>query len=155
MELHEQNPEQIKEQIEGTREALTEKIQSLEHGVSDTIQDAKSSVQETVAEVKSFFDFKQQCSKHPLLCLGGSIVAGYFIEQLTSPAAVTKPFSPPITPRTEISAPEGNANGVITDNEDFVHEVKNQIRVEAGHLRNEIVKNAFGGIANPPSATHI
>ncbi|MBV9123111.1 MAG: DUF3618 domain-containing protein [Planctomycetes bacterium] len=91
-----QDPEQIRQQIEETRSSLTEKLETLEGTVRGTVQEAKASVedtietvktkvQETVATVKRTFDLKYQVQQHPWSMTGGSVVAGFLLGSLARP----------------------------------------------------------------------
>jgi len=48
-----QDPEVVREQIDGTRSAITEKLEALEDQVRETMMTAKESVTETIESVKS------------------------------------------------------------------------------------------------------
>jgi ElaB/YqjD/DUF883 family membrane-anchored ribosome-binding protein len=86
-DLAEQEPHEIRQQIDETRSSLTEKLEALEDHVTDTVQNARESVeetfqtvketvQETVATVKETFNLPLQVERHPWAMLGGAFVAG-------------------------------------------------------------------------------
>jgi len=92
-DLAEQEPEQIRLQIDETRSAITEKLEALEDQVIDTVQTVKETVQETIettretvqetiSTVKETFDLRLQVVRHPWPMLGGSLVAGFLTGAL-------------------------------------------------------------------------
>src|SRR5437588_98198 len=90
-----QEPDVIRQDIDETRSSLTEKLETLEAEVKGTVQDAKntvedtihnvkSTVHETVESVKRTFDLPYQVRQHPWPMLGGSVVAGFILDNVTS-----------------------------------------------------------------------
>jgi ElaB/YqjD/DUF883 family membrane-anchored ribosome-binding protein len=86
-ELAEQEPEQLRQQIDDTRSSITEKLEALEEQVTGTVQNArdtveetiqsvKESVQDTVSTVKDTFNLSLQVERHPWGMLGGALMAG-------------------------------------------------------------------------------
>lgn len=91
--------ELIKQQMGQTRSALTEKLETLEtkvfgtfdsaantvgqtvHEVGSTVRETaenvRATMRETMSTVRDAFDVSRQFHEHPLLMLGGSVVAGY------------------------------------------------------------------------------
>jgi ElaB/YqjD/DUF883 family membrane-anchored ribosome-binding protein len=105
--LSAQRPEEIRDQIAGTRSDLTEKVEALEQRVRDTLTDATSAVQDTVETVKQSmddtvqavkatvhdtvdsvkhaFDLRGQVDRHPWAMLAGSLAAGFVLGRLLAP----------------------------------------------------------------------
>jgi len=93
-DIAEQEPEQLRLQIEDTRSAITEKLEALEEHVSGTVQNVKDTietttetvqetvstikqtVEDTVSTVKETFDLRLQVERHPWPMLGGALAAG-------------------------------------------------------------------------------
>lgn len=125
MELSEQSPEEIQQQIEATREALKEKISSLEMGISDTYQEAKSSVKEKLEDVKSVFDVKQQIINHPIAFVSILLAAGY---------AITHKNNSKQNPQTSFARPnQSNLNFKSS----LLGEFKKQVGNEFSYLGNK------------------
>jgi ElaB/YqjD/DUF883 family membrane-anchored ribosome-binding protein len=102
--LTEQDPEQLRQQIDETRSSLTEKLETLETEVKDTVKSAtsavvdtvetvkhtveqtvetvKGTVEGTVETVKDTFDLHRQTERHPWAMVGGSILAGFLTGRL-------------------------------------------------------------------------
>jgi len=100
----EKDPDQIEQEIDGTRSAITQKLEALEEKVRDTVQNAKetveetihsaketveetittvkSSVEETVETVKRTFDLDYQVRVHPWPMLGASVLTGLAVGSL-------------------------------------------------------------------------
>jgi len=98
-ELSEQEPEELRQQIDDTRSSITEKLEALEGQVTGTVESVKESVEETIAQVKESvqdtvssvkdsvsdtvdtvkdtLNLSLQTRKHPWGMLGGALVAGF------------------------------------------------------------------------------
>jgi len=87
-DLMNQEPDEIREQIEDTRSALTAKLETLEKGVketvseakaavTDTIENVKETVQETVETVKDSLDIRPYVQEHPWPMFAGSVGLGF------------------------------------------------------------------------------
>lgn len=117
-----QEPEEIRQEMDQTREALTDKISQLEQKVVDTVSDATNGVKDTVEAVKSAvedtvqtvketvgdtvetvketFDITTQVQRRPWLMIAGGVgvgfAAGYLLagSATPSPRAATSPPAP-------------------------------------------------------------
>ena len=87
-DLVNQDPEQIREQIEETRSALTEKLETLECGVKETVSEAKAAVTDTIENVKETvkgtvetvketLDVRCYVREYPWPMLAGSVAVGF------------------------------------------------------------------------------
>jgi uncharacterized protein YjbJ (UPF0337 family) len=98
-ELAEQEPEELRQQIDDTRSSITEKLEALEGQVTGTVENVKETVEETIAQVKETvqetvstvkdtvsdtvdtvkdtFNLSLQTRKHPWGMLGGALVTGF------------------------------------------------------------------------------
>ncbi len=105
-DLSEQQPGEIRHQMEETRSDLTNKLEALEQKVMDTVADAQSAVtdtvetvkqsvdrtvqavqdtvQDTVDSVKHALDLERHVQRHPWAMLLGSLAAGYVLGRLLS-----------------------------------------------------------------------
>ena len=98
-------PEAIRQQMDETRLQLNEKLETLElqvaetvqstgtavnatvEAVQETVQSVTGAVQDAVHSVSNAFDLGLQIERHPLIVLGGAVVAGYFASEFfTGPA---------------------------------------------------------------------
>jgi hypothetical protein len=93
--LMNKNPDEIREDIEGTRSALTEKLETLEQevkgtvyeakaAVTDTIEDVKETVKETVETVKESLDIRGYVGEYPWPMMVGSVALGFAFGRLIS-----------------------------------------------------------------------
>jgi len=110
----EKDPEEIEEEIDGTRSSITQKLEALEEKVRDTVQNAKETVEETITTVKSSvedtvetvkrtFDLEFQVRQHPWPMLGGSVLAGFALGSLLG--------GPSRRPRSYEARPYSSGNG--------------------------------------------
>jgi ElaB/YqjD/DUF883 family membrane-anchored ribosome-binding protein len=87
-DLMNQEPDEIRGQIEETRSALTEKLETLEHGVKETVSEAKAAVTDTIENVKDTvkgtvetvketLDIRCYVREYPWPMLAGSVAVGY------------------------------------------------------------------------------
>jgi ElaB/YqjD/DUF883 family membrane-anchored ribosome-binding protein len=87
-DLMNQEPDEIREQIEDTRSALTAKLETLEQGVKETVHDAKAAVtgtienvketvKGTVDTVKDSLDIRSYVQQYPWPMLAGSVGFGF------------------------------------------------------------------------------
>jgi len=83
-----QEPDEIREQIEDTRSALTAKLETLEQGVKETVHDAKAAVTDTIENVKETvkgtvetvkdsLDVRGYVQEYPWPMLAGSVGLGF------------------------------------------------------------------------------
>ncbi|HLN30169.1 MAG TPA: DUF3618 domain-containing protein [Gemmataceae bacterium] len=91
-------PDELRRQIDATRDDLTRKVEALEQKVMDTVGDARNAVLDTVAAVKSTvrdtvdsfkqaMDLRRQVRNHPWAALAGAVAAGYVLGRLLSQRA--------------------------------------------------------------------
>jgi len=87
-DLMNQEPDEIREQIEDTRSALTAKLETLEQGVKETVNDAKAAVTDTIENVKETvkgtvetvkdsLDVRGYVQEYPWPMLAGSVGLGF------------------------------------------------------------------------------
>jgi ElaB/YqjD/DUF883 family membrane-anchored ribosome-binding protein len=87
-DLMNQEPDEIRGQIEETRSALTEKLETLEHGVKETVSEAKAAVTDTIENVKDTvkgtvetvketLDIRCYVREYPWPMLAGSVAVGW------------------------------------------------------------------------------
>ena len=87
-DLMNQEPDEIREQIEDTRSALTAKLETLEQGVKETVHDAKAAVTDTIENVKETvkgtvetvkdsLDVRGYVQEYPWPMLAGSVSFGW------------------------------------------------------------------------------
>jgi len=87
-DLMNQEPDEIREQIEDTRSALTAKLETLEQGVKETVHDAKAAVTDTIENVKETvkgtvetvkdsLDVRGYVQEYPWSMLAGSVGLGF------------------------------------------------------------------------------
>jgi ElaB/YqjD/DUF883 family membrane-anchored ribosome-binding protein len=87
-DLMNQEPDEIREQIEDTRSALTAKLETLEQGVKETVSEAKAAVNDTIENVKETvkgtvdtvkdsLDIRTYVQEYPWPMLAGSVVFGW------------------------------------------------------------------------------
>jgi len=97
-DLNSLRPDELRQQIDATRDDLTTKVEALEQRVMDTVDEARTAVLDTVAAVKgtvrdtvdSFkqaIDLRHQVRNHPWAALGGAVAAGYVLARLLSQRA--------------------------------------------------------------------
>ena len=91
-------------QMDQTRSDLSEKLNALENQVSNTM----TSVRDAADTVNTSLDFRRPIQEHPLLALGGSVVAGFLAERMLHrtikpPVAVTER---PVHPIPENKTPQ-------------------------------------------------
>jgi ElaB/YqjD/DUF883 family membrane-anchored ribosome-binding protein len=72
----------IKHDIESTRESMTAKMEAIESKIMGTVDDVKTSVNTTVEQVKQTFDIRQQVHERPWTMFGASLVAGLVLGSL-------------------------------------------------------------------------
>jgi ElaB/YqjD/DUF883 family membrane-anchored ribosome-binding protein len=87
-DLMNQEPDEIREQIEDTRSALTAKLETLEQGVKETVHDAKAAVTDTIENVKETvkgtvetvkdsLDVRGYVQEYPWPMVAGSVAFGW------------------------------------------------------------------------------
>jgi len=111
-----QEPHEIRQEMDETREALTEKIGQLEQQVVDTVQDATAGVKETVEAVRSAvedtvqtvrdtvgdtvdsvkesFNLTAQVQRRPWLVIAGSVGVGFAAGYLLGGPGASKAAAP-------------------------------------------------------------
>lgn len=77
-----QTTDNLRRDIDATRDSMTEKISQIEDKVKGTVDDLKGSVNDTVDQVKQAFDLNQQMSERPWTMVGASVLAGYILGSL-------------------------------------------------------------------------
>jgi ElaB/YqjD/DUF883 family membrane-anchored ribosome-binding protein len=87
-DLMNEEPDEIRDQIEDTRSALTAKLETLEQGVKETVSEAKAAVTDTIENVKETvkgtvetvkesLDIRSYVQEHPWPMMAGSVVFGW------------------------------------------------------------------------------
>ena len=77
-----QTTNELRQDIDATRDAMTDKLAQIENRVKGTVDDFKGSVTDTVDQVKQAFDVHQQVQERPWTMLGASVLAGYVLGSL-------------------------------------------------------------------------
>jgi len=92
------NPDELRKQIDQTKASLVGKLEALETQVAGTVQEASETVAETVTAVKDtvetvvekvhsageFFNLKAQTQQRPWVVFGGSVLLGCMATYLLS-----------------------------------------------------------------------
>lgn len=87
----------VSDTVENIKETVQTTIASVHESVENTVSAVKETVQESVHTVKDLFDVSAHVTNYPWLMMGGSVLLGYFLERLLSPAEV---------PQENVPAPE-------------------------------------------------
>lgn len=77
-----QTTNELRQDIDATRDAMTDKLAQIEDRVKGTVDDFKGSVTDTVDQVKQAFDLQQQVNDRPWTMLGASVLAGYVLGSM-------------------------------------------------------------------------
>jgi ElaB/YqjD/DUF883 family membrane-anchored ribosome-binding protein len=123
-----QEPEEIRQEMDETRDALTDKISMLEKQVVDTVHDASTNVKETVQavkdtvqtvkdsvgdtfdSVKETFSVTNQVQQRPWLIMAGAAGVGFAAGYLLSAPERTAPAAAP-APLADVPRPKRAGNG--------------------------------------------
>src|SRR6266403_6149798 len=72
-----QEPSNVRREIEHTQAAMAEKLEMLEERARETVEEAKVAVKQTV-------DVHHQVDQHPWEMVGASVLVGYMLGHITS-----------------------------------------------------------------------
>jgi len=72
--------DQLKEQVEGTATDMRGQVQETAEQMIDQV---KGTVDETIETVRENFDFRQQIEERPLVALGAALVGGFLLGGMT------------------------------------------------------------------------
>lgn len=111
--MHE-TAEEIRREMDDTKQQLVEKVEALEHQVSATVQSVGETVNSTVGVVRDVvqsvgntFDIPRQVERHPWWALGGSVALGYMAARMLADESkpCAKVASSPRSARAQLANP--------------------------------------------------
>lgn len=145
-DMNSQNPDAIRNDIEGTRAALSSKLHQLESEVRETAQDAREAVEERIDHLKETVSLTHQVNERPWTFFAGSLVIGAVAGHLLTRAALHEETGPTVAAslapvfRSELQMLKGAAFSMV------LTMLRDVTRETVKPALSDIVQNALEGM---------
>jgi ElaB/YqjD/DUF883 family membrane-anchored ribosome-binding protein len=78
-----QTTDELKANVDSSREAATQKIEAIQDQVMDTVHQAEQKVTDTAQQVKEKLDWRTQVEQRPLMAIGAAFIGGILLGNMT------------------------------------------------------------------------
>jgi ElaB/YqjD/DUF883 family membrane-anchored ribosome-binding protein len=78
-----QTTDELKANVDSTREAATQKIEAIQDQVMETVHQAEQRVTDTAQQVKDKLDWRTQVEQRPLMAIGAAFIGGILLGNMT------------------------------------------------------------------------
>jgi ElaB/YqjD/DUF883 family membrane-anchored ribosome-binding protein len=79
-----QTTDELKANVDSSREAATQKIEAIQDQVMDTVHQAEQKVTDTAQQVKEKLDWRTQVEQRPLMAIGAAFIGGVVLSSILS-----------------------------------------------------------------------
>jgi len=78
-----QTTDELKANVDSSREAASQKIEAIQEQVMETVQQAEQRVTDTAQMVKDKLDWRTQVEQRPLMAVGAALIGGILLGNMT------------------------------------------------------------------------